>query len=269
MMIPLWARATESRKPRPMLFDPRAIELCDNVGFDFSFLRRAYGTRVGCVVRTMLFDAWVSDFLASYPRGTVVELGAGLSTRFERLDNGEASWVDVDLPDAIALRRAHSTPSPRRTFVACSVVEHDWIARVLDRGRKPVYVVCEGMLMYLRPEDVRGLLVRIADAFAPCEVALDSIAPAVVRHQRLHDSMRHMMDAPFRWGVRDAREVETWDDRLRVRDVYTLPEIVRRFADRIGWTHRISAELVDRLAPGLAQSYRLSRIAVGRTQARL
>ena len=224
-------------------------------------------TQLGCVLRGLLYDRWVGDFLKLHPGGTVVELGAGLSTRFERIDNGTARWVDVDLPDAIALRRSHFAPAPRRTFVAASVLDADWPAAVARAAPGPYYFVSEGMLMYLDEEDVRALLVRLADSFGPCEVALDSIAPAVVRHQRLHDSMKHMMDAPFRWGIRDIREVERWDPRLAVHEVATLPDVARLFRERVAFTHRLAAAFVSRAMPGFARCYRLSRISVGKTDA--
>lgn len=263
MMIPLWARAAETRKRRPLVRDVRALEICELVDFDFGVFRHSYGTQIGCVLRGLLYDRWVGDFLARHPSGTVVELGAGLSTRFERIDNGTARWVDVDLPDAIALRRSHFTPTTRRTFLAASVLDPAWPAAVARAAPGPYYFVSEGMLMYLDGEDVRALLVRLADAFGPCEIALDSIAPAVVRHQQLHDSMKHMMDAPFRWGIGDVRDVERWDSRLAVRDVATLPDIASLFRDRVPLSHRVAGALVERALPGFANAYRLSRIAIG------
>ena len=263
MMIPLWARATETRKRRPLVRDVRALEICERIHFDFTTFRRSYGSQIGCVLRGLLFDRWVGDFLARHPGGTVVELGAGLSTRFERIDNGTAHWVDVDVPDAIALRRAHFAEAPRRTLVAASVLDESWPSAVARAAPGPYYFVSEGMLMYLEGDAVRSLLVGLADAFGPCEIALDSIAPAVVRHQRLHDSMKHMMDAPFRWGIQDIRQIEQWDDRLTVRDVATLPEIAVRFRDRVALSHRILGSFVQRALPGLARAYRLSRIAIG------
>ena len=134
MMIPLWARAAETRKRRPLVRDLRALEICEHVDYDFDTFRYSYGTQIGCVLRGLLYDRWVERFLERHPEGTVVELGAGLSTRFERIDNGKAHWVDVDLPDAIALRRSHFAPAPRRTFVAASVLDADWPAAVMHAG---------------------------------------------------------------------------------------------------------------------------------------
>lgn len=267
MMIPLWARAAETRKQKPLVRDVRALEICEGLDFDFATFRHSYGSQIGCVLRGLLYDRWVGEFLARHPSGTVVELGAGLSTRYERIDNGTARWVDVDLPDAIALRRRHFTPTARRTFVAASVLDEDWPAAVKRAAPGPYYFVSEGMLMYLDGDDVQRLLVRLADAFGPCEVALDSIAPSVVRHQRLHDSMKHLMDAPFRWGIDEVRDVERWDRRFAVRDVATLPDIASRFADRVALSHRVAGALVKRVLPGFARAYRLSRLTIGATAA--
>jgi len=85
----------------------------------------------------------------------------------------------------------------------------------------------------------------------------------VVRHQRLHDAMKHMMDAPFGWGIGDVRDIEQWDPRLQVLDVATLPDIAAIFRDRVAKRHRLAARLVGTLVPGLARAYRLSRVSLG------
>ncbi len=73
----------------------------DSVPFDTGKYGRGAGGLVG-VIRTAVFDVWVRDFLAEHPGGTVVELGTGLNTRFERVDNGTVHWIDLDLPPAFA-----------------------------------------------------------------------------------------------------------------------------------------------------------------------
>jgi O-methyltransferase involved in polyketide biosynthesis len=263
MLIPLWARAEETRKRHPLVRDPRSLQICESLDYDFGTFRRAYGTQAGCVLRGLLYDRWVGDFLARHPSGTVVELGAGLSTRFERLDNGRACWVDVDLPHAMTLRTRLFPASPRRTFLSASVLDADWPSAVQAAAAGPYYFVCEGMLMYLEPDEVRSFFTRSADAFGGSELVFDSIAPIVVRYQTLHDSMKHMMDAPFRWGIDDVRRIERWDRRLAVRDVATLPEIARRFRGRLGLPHRLIAALAERTLPAFASAYRLARVELG------
>lgn len=264
MLIPLWARAAETRKKRPLVRDERAREICDRIDFDFGIFRHAHGSQIGCVLRGLLYDAWTQDFLRRHPYGTVIEVGAGLSTRFERIDNGAARWVDVDLPAAIALRREHITPTDRRRFVAISAADPSWADRVEREVVGPCFFVCEGTFMYLAPQDVRAFLRTLADRFSPTAIALDSISPAVVRHQRLHDAARHMMDAPFRWGTDDIRELERWESRLAVDEVLTLPDIADRFESRVALHHRLAGRIVRRLAPGFADAYRIAKVLVRR-----
>jgi O-methyltransferase involved in polyketide biosynthesis len=42
-----------------------------------------------------ILDGWVRRFIAQHPTATVVELGTGLNTRFDRLDNGTAPHTEA------------------------------------------------------------------------------------------------------------------------------------------------------------------------------
>ncbi|MCW6004648.1 hypothetical protein K1W54_08630 [Micromonospora sp. CPCC 205371] len=88
LMIPLYGRAVETRKRRPLVSDPRAVEIVDSIDYDFAQMKAFKGGAHGAVLRTSIFDVWTQRFLAEHPGGTVVEIGTGLNTRFERLDNG-------------------------------------------------------------------------------------------------------------------------------------------------------------------------------------
>ena len=56
-----------------------------------------------------------------------MELGTGLNTRFERVDNGSVHWIDLDLPDTIALRRRFFSDTERRRMIAASLLDEDWL----------------------------------------------------------------------------------------------------------------------------------------------
>ncbi|MER7775824.1 hypothetical protein ABTZ21_12530 [Streptomyces sp. NPDC096191] len=63
----------------------------------------------------------MTQFLAEHPTGTVVEVGTGLSTRFEPVDNGRVRWFDLDLPDVVYLRQTVFTDPRAVTMIATSV----------------------------------------------------------------------------------------------------------------------------------------------------
>lgn len=161
LFIPLAARARETRRRRPVLRDPKAAEILASVDFDTNKYGRSWGGGV-TVLRTAIFDCWVSDFLAEHPGGTVVEIGAGLNARYDRADNGQAHWIDLDLPDTIELRRRFFTDSSRRRMVAASVLDQDWLPAVRD-SPGPYFFAAEGVLAYL--EQAPQVIARIAGSF--------------------------------------------------------------------------------------------------------
>jgi hypothetical protein len=126
LFIPLAARARESSRKRPALRDPKAAELVRSIAYDTAKYGRGAGGAI-TVLRTAIFDSWVRAFLARHPAGTVVEIGTGLNTRFERVDNGQVHWIDLDLPDTIELRGKFFTDTDRRRMVAGSVLDEQWL----------------------------------------------------------------------------------------------------------------------------------------------
>jgi O-methyltransferase involved in polyketide biosynthesis len=205
LFIPLAARARETRRKRPALRDPKAVEMVESIDYDAAKYGRGVGGLVA-VLRTAIFDVWVRAFLAEHPAGTVVELGTGLNTRFERVDNGTVHWIDLDLPDTIELRRKFFADTDRRHMAAASLVDEAWLPAVAD-SPGPYFFVTEGVLVYLPADEVAQTLTRIAQRFPGALVALDTY------HQRTFDQQHQMaakknLPARWAWACDDPRSLE-------------------------------------------------------------
>jgi len=205
LFIPLAARARETGRRRPVLRDPKAVEMVRSIDFDEAAYGRNWGPGFVTVLRTLVFDWWVRQFLARHPAGTVVELGTGLNTRFERTDNGTAHWVDLDLPDTIELRRRFFEDTDRRQMVAASLTGEDWIAAV-ERRPAPYFFVSEGVLVYLPEEAVTRTLARVAGRFPGATLALDTYDSKTSGTQRRMAARRNI--APWAWPCDDPRSLE-------------------------------------------------------------
>lgn len=257
LLIPLLGRAHETKKKRGILSDARAVEIVEQLDYDFDKWRNA-PSLMGASIRTLMFDRFVTEFLADNPAGTVVELGCGLNTRFDRVDNGSVRWFDLDLPDVIGLRRRFFEDTPRCTMLAASVVDSEWMQAVLATGG-PWLFVSEAVLIYLDEADVRRTLEQLAATFPQSSIATDTTDAAMVAGQGRHDAMRHLpRESWFRWECDDPAVVESWVPQLRLDQSLTFvdagPDIVRR----LPWKFR----LLVRLAPGLLRrrirGYRLN-----------
>lgn len=248
LLIPLWARAIETGKADPILKDLKAVEILKKIDYDFDKFVKAKGTQVGACLRGFIIDRWVRAFLQQYPDGTVVEIGAGLDTRYERLDNGRVCWFDLDLPDAMDIRKYFFEETRRRTFIGSSVLEPGWVNTIRDVIRGPVFFIAEGVLIYLNEGLVKELLTLLADNFQGCHFAFDSMPPFMVKYQQHHDSVKHTT-ARFGWGIKDVRRIETWDKRFKIEESLTLRDVPSKYYNKLPLILRIMFLLV----PGFRQ----------------
>lgn len=66
LLIPLYGRAVESRKRKPLLRDDKAIEMVAAIDYDFTKFDGARSL-FGAVLRTAMYDEWIREFLAEHP----------------------------------------------------------------------------------------------------------------------------------------------------------------------------------------------------------
>jgi O-methyltransferase involved in polyketide biosynthesis len=257
LVIPLYMRAAETSRRDAIIRDPKAAAIVADSGYDFTTVARAWMTQVDVAVRTELLDETVARFLAEHPRSVVVNLGAGLDGRFERLDDGRVRWFDVDLPEVIAIRRRFFTEQERWQFVARSLLDFGWIDDVARRPDEAVLVVAEGVLHYFPEADVRRLLAVIADRLPGAELLMHSTSPACVSYQprsRLFRGFR----ADFAWGIHTARELEGWDSRYRLLAEWPF---VDRHPRRWRWL-RLARHLPI-IGPELRATMKISHLRLG------
>lgn len=226
LFISLRARCLESLAPKGIIRDERSVEIARALGCDISPGSESFFTQVGTAQRTVVFNDYTNDFLTRHPNGTVVNLACGLDTRFERLDNGQVQWFDLDFPDVINIRRHFFKESERYRFIEKSALDFTWLDDVpKDR---PVFITAEGLFCYFTEEQVRELLTRIAEAFANVEIVIEAINPFMVKHTDKHPSMKDQT-ATFKWGVKSGRELDDWETGFRfVSERYYMLECKKR-----------------------------------------
>jgi O-methyltransferase involved in polyketide biosynthesis len=110
LLITLYIRAMESQRPDALIKDEKAVALVTQMGYDFGRIRLLHlseANKLVIILRNREFDRYARDFLARCPQAVVVHIGCGLDSRFERVDNGQVEWYDLDLPHVIELRREY------------------------------------------------------------------------------------------------------------------------------------------------------------------
>jgi O-methyltransferase involved in polyketide biosynthesis len=191
------------------------------------------------VLRSATFDIWVKNFLTENPGGSVVELGTGLNTRFERVDNGTVHWIDLDLPDTIALRRRFFADTDRRQMVAASLTDDSWWDTVRELPG-PYFFVADGVLPYLTEEDVTRTLTGLAEQFPGALIAFDTYSEQMMAREHKLAARRGV--ARWQWACDDPRSLERLG--LRVVEIDILPQLPRELRATLPARRRLTLAAV-------------------------
>ena len=227
LFIALAARAQGGRSfPSLDPHDDHAASMLQASGAKVETSHADNPTVMNVLWRTRLIKQLGRDFFERHPRSTGVNLGSGLAHYFQWLDTGSNHWIDVDLPEVIALRD-HLLPAKaaRCQHKALDLTTAGWWKRLgLQRHQEPVFLVCEGLLMYLQPAQVRSLLHEIGEnAPEGSELLCDFISPVGVEQSALADSPEHDT-ASFSWGAHNAQEMAAFHPRLELLSQHSASE---------------------------------------------
>jgi O-methyltransferase involved in polyketide biosynthesis len=172
----------------------------------------------GTLARTRCFRDQARAFVAAHAPAHVVNLGCGLSDYLQWLDDGQMRMTDADLPEVMAIRRDIMPPRHERHVLAeLDLMAPDWwdtLGLPASRDAAPVFLMSEGVFMYLEPATVNAVLATFGErAPAGSVFTFDAMCWLVVGRARLHTSVRHT-DAEFGWGPRRLADLTQPHPRL-------------------------------------------------------
>jgi O-methyltransferase involved in polyketide biosynthesis len=238
LLIPLYARAMESQRPDAIMKDEKAIALVNQMSYDFDQVRKirmSEGNKVARIVLTREIDRYTQEFLSRHPEAIVVHIGCGFDSRFERVDNGQVEWYDLDLPDVIALRRKFiGDEGERYHLVGCSVLEEAWLEAVIVHSKLPFLFLAENVFVYFMEAQVKSLVLTLRNHFPGAELVFDGWKPFFVWLGNLQLSSSKFSGL-LHWGFWRSQEIEDWDEGIHLVDQWGFFDQPEPRMDRFRW----------------------------------
>jgi O-methyltransferase involved in polyketide biosynthesis len=198
MLWTLYDRACAAKRSGAAFADPECLRIFSAIDYDFE---GQFGPPTGLfAARAAAVDAAVRQWLRIHPSGFVVSLGEGLETQASRVDNGHMRWLSVDLPEAMRVRERFITPGGRFGHFAGSAAEQGWIDKVDSTA--DVFIIAQGLFMYLEPEAVRDILAAARARFPLATIVFDlvprSLSAATLRGEA---ALRRYVVPQMPWGL--------------------------------------------------------------------
>jgi methyltransferase (TIGR00027 family) len=216
LFITLRIRAIETKRPDAMVKDPYAVEILEQIDFDESPKNKvSAASQTGTIVRTIIIDNIINDFLSRNPTGIVVNLGCGLDARCKRLFLNGRQWFDIDVEETINVRKLFFNENETASYkmIAKSMFDYSWMNAVSKDA--PVLFVSEGVMMYFEEKEIKALFCEIAQRFAHAEIVFDTLSRWAAKNHKRHPDVKKY-NAPFKWGIDNGNEIENWHRGIRI-----------------------------------------------------
>ncbi len=221
LFMPVWARAVETKKENPVLADKTALEIIDNVDFDFSQMTDNLPeiSQIAWIARCKRYDLTVNNFINCHPNGTIVNIGCGLDTSYERIISNSIQWYDLDLPDVIELKKKFQNETEKRRFISGSFLDTSWFDKIAINDR--ILFISAGVFVYFEESEIRNFIIRVADRFGDSEMFFDVTSPKglEIANQIIQKSGLDSRSF-FKWALTDKSIIPSWDKRINLLHTY-------------------------------------------------
>ena len=227
-LLTFYCHVQENRRADPILKDPAALAIAEMItptllASPSKLQHQVAGGKlkeplvVHICLRAKRYDDYVRDFLTRHPGATIVNIGSGIDTRFDRIDNGQVIFYDLDLPEVIHFKKKLVKETPRYQLINSSIFDYAWMAQVKAGHPEHVLFLAEGVFMYCDPQQVKGLVLELQRQFPGSELVCE-----VFNKKWLNPFMQKMMkiklqgqyhmsrDTQFRSGISESDEMESW-----------------------------------------------------------
>lgn len=231
LLLTTRSRVEEHERPDGLFRDPQLAEWWPSLQWDPA-LDRMYTplSQLSWAIRAHLFDQAVQRHLATYPNAVVIELGAGLSTRYYRVGERCRCWIELDLPEVTALRHQLDTERDQHRFISCSALDLQWLDQIPEGPPEELLILAEGLFMYFEAAEIQSLISQLNHRFMGATLVFDGVGG--ITKGKIAQQLAQL-GAPLKWLIRDERDLSAIG--LRVTKVQSLIQENCRYPHRIGW----------------------------------
>jgi O-methyltransferase involved in polyketide biosynthesis len=267
LFLPLWARAKDAEKENPILGDSYARNIVAGIDYDFSKIEteQTENHKIIWPIRALNFDTIIRKFLEQFSEAIVINLGAGLDTSFQRLDNGKVQWFNIELPDVAALRQKLIPDSERETTIGNSIFDFTWkddISRQ-TKGRSVMFMAA-GVLCYFEDSEVKALFHKLADFFPGAHFIFDAFSRFSIWATNLTIMSKKGIDssARLKWHLNKASRLKKWINTIQVLEEYSMLSAIEPDED---WDKKVVRDLKIAKALRMNRFYRIVHVQFSET----
>jgi len=202
----------------------------NDIEYDFSKIEAepeiANNQQLGWAIRAYNFDLVVSKFLEQYEKVIVINIGAGLDTTFQRVDNESVLWINIDLPDVAALRLKLVPNSTREMNIGKSIFDFSWIDDISHLTKQSIILfMAAGVLFYFDRFEVKTLFDKLNSTYPKAHFVFDAISSklwVILTNWTIMRKSGLKSEARLKWHLKKASKLRKWIDNINIVAEYSM-----------------------------------------------
>lgn len=247
LWIPLFGKAIESKRENGLIHDKKALEIADkatelNPNLQKWWRALSRESQGLMIWRSLEIDAFVKEYIQSVKNPVVVNLGAGLCTRYDRMKNisNGLTWIEIDLPPVKGAWENFNQETSHHQYWTDNIFEEEWLEKICRLSNNNVLFIAEGLFMYFSKDQVKGLLNKITGKIENAHIVMEVYSKFAL--MRPHPDVLRTGAKKFEnpWGVNTGKDFESWSDKLiHHKDSYFLKN--EKALRRVPLSHRVGS----------------------------
>lgn len=252
LLVPLYGRKMCSEKFPELYTDIFAKNLCDRLDYDFSELERKNNSflyEFGSLEAAMrqLDIMWeIKEYLKTYPKATVVNLGCGLDETGKACNNRSCKIVNIDFPDVIEVRNQLISNYERERNVASDLKDYSWMNEV--DGSNGVIFFAAGVFHYFKRNEVKDLVLELSKRYVGGCLIFDSVGKLGLKLM-MSKTLKNMgiSDVEGLFYTNNPIQDLNWSDKIRITSKGYMLGYYNMKSPGIHFSHRLLAGIGDNM----------------------
>ncbi|MGM0446104.1 MAG: class I SAM-dependent methyltransferase [Bacillota bacterium] len=241
LIIPLVAKALESKKDNPIIYDESALKIYKQIEYDFESLNIPTKTNIMMAIRAKIMDDFVENFLGNKNNTLALHLGCGLDSRYNRIKNKYVDWYDLDFKEVIDIRKKFFEETSNYHMIGSSVTKYSWIDKI-PKDKDRCIVIAEGLFMYLKYDEIKDLLINLKEKLGSFTLIFDAYSKLTARNANKHPSIKKTK-AIINWGINNPKELE--EISISFKFIEELFFTDTKLLDKLNFMNRIIFKLAN------------------------
>lgn len=186
-------------------------------------------------------------YLERHPNASVIVLGCGLDTALRQLKTEGSTLYNIDYPDVMEARNRLLPPKSGEVNIGADLLQLGWVKHIKANAEDGILFVAPNLFYTWKTEDVKKLLLAIAEHFKGARIAFDAT------NKRGSDRLQKLTKSPSAiektdlFSVDKAADITAWSEAFMLVEETPLMSGFSPLSKDFGRMINLFFLLLDRL----------------------